>query len=110
MKYLEQRLKSNHPQAQFDAANNKLGQQVKRMSRSFESIFKLKEKEFLSQVSTLNVLSPLKVMERGYSIAYDSKDHIIKSINHVKVGDSIKVTLTDGTLKAKIIERKEESR
>lgn len=110
MKYLEQRLKINHPQAQFDAANNKLGQQVKRMSRSFEAIFKLKEKEFLSQVSTLNVLSPLKVMERGYSIAYDSGDHIIKSINHVKVGDSIKVTLTDGTLKAKIIERKEESR
>lgn len=110
MKYLEQRLKINHPQAQFDAANNKLGQQVKRMSRSFEAIFKLKEKEFLSQVSTLNVLSPLKVMERGYSIAYDSEDHIIKSINHVKVGDSIKVTLTDGTLKAKIIERKEESR
>ncbi|WP_368985294.1 exodeoxyribonuclease VII large subunit [Caldifermentibacillus hisashii] len=110
MKYLEQRLKSNHPQAQFDAANNKLGQQVKRMSRSFEAIFKLKEKEFLSQVSSLNVLSPLKVMERGYSIAYDSEDHIIKSINNVKVGDSIKVTLTDGTLKAKIIEREEETR
>ncbi|MEN0649775.1 exodeoxyribonuclease VII large subunit [Caldifermentibacillus hisashii] len=110
MKYLEQRLKSNHPQAQFDAANNKLGQQVKRMSRSFEAIFKLKEKEFLNQVSTLNVLSPLKVMERGYSIAYDSEDHIIKSINNVKVGDSIKVTLTDGTLKAKIIEREEETR
>lgn len=110
MKYLEQRLKSNHPQGQFDAANNKLGQQVKRMSRSFEAIFKLKEKEFLSQVSTLNVLSPLKVMERGYSIAYDSEDHIIKSINNVKVGDSIKVTLTDGTLKAKIIEREEETR
>lgn len=110
MKYLEQRLKSNHPQGQFDAANNKLGQQVKRMSRSFEAIFKLKEKEFLNQVSTLNVLSPLKVMERGYSIAYDSEDHIIKSINNVKVGDSIKVTLTDGTLKAKIIEREEETR
>lgn len=110
MKYLEQRLKSNHPQGQVDAANNKLGQQVKRMSRSFEAIFKLKEKEFLSQVSTLNVLSPLKVMERGYSIAYDSEDHIIKSINNVKVGDSIKVTLTDGTLKAKIIEREEETR
>lgn len=110
MKYLEQRLKSNHPQGQFDAANNKLGQQEKRMSRSFEAIFKLKEKEFLSQVSTLNVLSPLKVMERGYSIAYDSEDHIIKSINNVKVGDSIKVTLTDGTLKAKIIEREEETR
>jgi len=110
MKYLEQRLKSNHPQVQFDAANNKLAQQVKHLSRTFEVIFKLKEKEFLNHISKLNVLSPLKVMERGYSIAYDSEEHIIKSIHNVKVGDSIKVILTDGTLKAKIFERKEGTR
>ena len=77
------------------------------MNRSIETILKQKQKAFVSQINTLNALSPLKVMERGFSIAYNENEKIIKSINDVEVGESITVSLSDGTVESKVIARKE---
>jgi exodeoxyribonuclease VII large subunit len=45
----------------------------------------------------LDALSPLKVLDRGFSIT--KKDGIaVKSINHVKKGDELEIILTDGEI------------
>lgn len=105
IQFLEQRLKMKHPEGQYADAKNKLQLQEKRLNRSFETILKYKQKEFLSQVSTLHALSPLKIMERGYSIAYNQEEKIIKSITDVQIGDQIKVNLADGLIGATITDR-----
>ncbi len=43
----------------------------------------------------LDALSPLKVFERGYSVAY-SGDKVLRSIKQVKDNDMIKLVLSDG--------------
>lgn len=46
----------------------------------------------------LQALSPLAVLERGYSIVTNEKGETIKNIKQVSVGASIKVKLSDGTI------------
>lgn len=56
----------------------------------------------------LDVLSPLVVLSRGYSIARDARQNIIKSIAGVETGDELEIILCDGTItcEAKEITRK----
>ncbi len=50
--------------------------------------------------TTLDALSPLKVLKRGYSFTDDGKGNVISSIKDVEVGNNIDVTLTDGKFTA----------
>ena len=53
-------------------------------------------------VSRLNDLSPLKTLERGWSIASDSQSNVIKSIDQVSAGDDLSVQVTDGEILCKV--------
>ena len=51
--------------------------------------------------AVLDNLSPLKIMNRGYSLVYKDKK-IIKSSSALKSGDKIDITLADGQISAVI--------
>ena len=55
-------------------------------------------------VEKLELLNPLKVLGRGYSITY-SGDKVIKDIKDVK--DTLKIKVANGEIKAKVLETKE---
>ena len=48
--------------------------------------------------SRLNDLSPLKTLERGWSIAKNDEGSIVNSINQVKPNDQLYITMMDGTV------------
>lgn len=50
----------------------------------------------------LNSLSPLNVVQRGYSLTRDEKHRLIKSVHETGVGAKIHVQLRDGTLEATV--------
>lgn len=59
-------------------------------------------------IQSLDYLSPLKIMHRGYS--YASKDEtIIKSTNDVNVGETIDIHLSNGKLTAQVTEKMEDT-
>ncbi|MBC7691539.1 MAG: exodeoxyribonuclease VII large subunit [Methylotenera sp.] len=45
----------------------------------------------------LDALSPLKVLDRGYSILKTPEGHVIKSVKQVNPGQKLQVTFNDGT-------------
>ncbi len=55
--------------------------------------------------SKLNALSPLAVLSRGYSIAYNN-ELTVKSVNDVTKGDNIKVRVADGEISATVTDAK----
>ena len=58
-----------------------------------------KEKfEFLTE--KLNILSPLSVFNRGYSIVRDKDGQVITDVNDVQVGQTLEVVLRKGLLEA----------
>lgn len=59
-------------------------------------------------IQSLDYLSPLKIMHRGYSYALKD-DTIIKSTNDVNIGETIDIHLSDGKLTAKVTEKTEDT-
>jgi exodeoxyribonuclease VII large subunit len=53
----------------------------------------------------LDSLSPLAVLSRGYSIAYDQKERVISSVNAVDWGERVVIRLADGSLGCTVDEK-----
>ena len=72
-----------------------------------------KNKELRSSLATvsasLTALNPLAVLTRGYGAVFNNENGVIKSVENVRIGDKIKVKLSDGSLIASVenIEREE---
>ena len=75
-------------------------------SASLERIGKSLVIPFQSQAavitSRLHDLSPLKILERGWSIVRDDQGDVIRSVSQVKPQDKISVQLLDGTLACRV--------
>ena len=52
----------------------------------------------------LHALSPLAVLERGYSITFDPQGRILKSARQVQLGDLIETRLHEGRLRSRVEE------
>lgn len=74
-----------------------------RISSAVKTMLNQAEYRLKSSMGLLDSLSPLNVVDRGYSIASHNKQ-VIKSIKDVKKQDTIEVKLKDGTLTATVTE------
>ncbi|NRK74229.1 exodeoxyribonuclease VII large subunit, partial [Salmonella enterica subsp. enterica serovar Typhi] len=88
-------------------ANQDLASLQKNLVRNTELILQAKRQAFLSKIGKMDALSPLKIMERGYNVAYDHHGKLIASIKQVKPKDQIELNLADGMVEAEIIAVKE---
>lgn len=78
-----------------------------RLTQSMARLIDRKKKEVAHLGSMMDSLSPLKVVERGYSVTRKGAE-VIKSVSQLKVGDSVSVRLAQGEFVAnveKIIDR-----
>jgi exodeoxyribonuclease VII large subunit len=53
-------------------------------------------------VASLDALSPLGVLQRGYAIAQDENGRLLRDTANVTVGDAVKVRLAKGRLTAEV--------
>ncbi len=67
-----------------------------------------KRERFTALAASLDAMSPLKVLGRGYAMAQDGRGNILKSARDVEPGDRIRVRLGEGTLRCTVDERWEE--
>jgi exodeoxyribonuclease VII large subunit len=66
-----------------------------------------KEADFTNKLSTLEALSPLKIMERGYSLAYSEDGELLKSAKQVNIKETVRINLSDGMITCKVMDKKE---
>ena len=52
--------------------------------------------------ASLDALSPLAVLQRGYAIAQDEDGKLLRDAKSVSVGDSVKVRLAKGNLATRV--------
>lgn len=69
------------------------------------NVFNEKKNKLSSYAGVLDSLSPLKVLNRGYSFA-SKDDKIIKSINDININETVKFSFSDGSIDA-IVKNKE---
>lgn len=94
-------LQKHQPSEKVAKAREKQQMLAKLLEREIDSILKQKQMAFTSLLSKLHALSPLKIMERGYSLIYKEKQ-LVKSIHQLQPGDSIKIRLQDGNLDCQV--------
>ena len=104
---IQKQLLRNHPDQYIKKAHHDLANLQKNMIRNTELILQAKRQSFLSIIGKMDALSPLKIMERGYNVAYDSNGKLIATIKQVQPKDQIELNLADGTIEAEIIAVKE---
>ncbi len=75
---------------------------IERLMKAQHHLLANKQKELANMVEQLDLLSPLKIMQRGYGIV-ESDTQIIRSIENVAINDDITITVTDGFIKANVI-------
>lgn len=72
-----------------------------RLNNSFSNIIKSKNEVLKENIAKLNVLYPLNILSRGYSLVY-KEDTLIDSVNNININDKIKVQLSDGLLECTV--------
>lgn len=60
------------------------------------------KQRFYHTIEALDLISPLKTMQRGYSLVYREDTSLVKSAKDVKVGETINIRLAEGTLGATV--------
>ena len=96
------RLAQQQPKARLQASNQEVSYLSQRLTKAMKDIYAAKENQFANAVQSLDLLSPLKIMGRGYS--YTTKnEQVIKSIDAIEPEDQLTIHYQDGQALVEVI-------
>jgi exodeoxyribonuclease VII large subunit len=99
---LESRRVMQSPAAYLDTKKLELDRASDRLVSAFQSITAQRRREYVRLAASLDAMSPLKVLSRGYAIAQTEDGAVLKSVNQAAKGEKITVELGDGSLGCRI--------
>ncbi len=62
-----------------------------------------KDEKLKIRMASLDALSPLAVLRRGFSVTENEKGEILRNANDVKADDKVKIRLAKGRIEAKVL-------
>jgi exodeoxyribonuclease VII large subunit len=91
-------------------SKNRIENSIKDSKSAIQAVLEEKRNQFLINSNTLEAVSPLSVLSRGYSILTKGKEEkVINSYSQVKIGDEIKGKLKEGQILTKVIDVSDEN-
>ena len=104
---LKFRLNSSSPKLEIQKAISHLSEMQLKISTSTKSSVTKLNSQLTALGKTLDSLSPLKTLDRGYAVARDSKTKkIISNSQKVSINSQIDIKLAKGEIVAKVTKRK----
>ncbi len=104
LRTVEGRLLRAHPQRRIADQRMAIGLIERRLSRAGSQLLAERRRAIETMAGKLDALSPLKVLDRGYSLARGSDGNVLRSHQGLAPGDPVTVTLRDGDLRTRIEE------
>lgn len=101
---ISQRLSLVRLAARVGANRTRLAVLNQRQASAVKSILDGKDESLKIGMASLDALSPLSVLGRGFSIAENENGEIVRNSENVKRGDKLKIRLANGRLKAEVLE------
>ena len=96
LKHLQQRLR--HPGKVIEEQMQKIDLFEQRMNLALTNQLKYKQQKLSALARSLNNVSPLNTLDRGYAILMQDQ-HAIRSVKEVEAGSMLEARLKDGFLK-----------
>ncbi|MBG9774291.1 exodeoxyribonuclease VII large subunit [Brevibacillus laterosporus] len=110
VRHVKQRLKQIRLERQVEEKRVQINRMQSQLTQNMKQKTERSRQAWLALVQHLDALSPLKVMQRGFSLSYKG-DTLIKSVEGIEVGDQLMIRYQDGKIMTTVtdIERKEEN-
>ncbi|MED1662313.1 exodeoxyribonuclease VII large subunit [Brevibacillus laterosporus] len=110
VRHVKQRLKQIRLERQVEEKRVQINRMQSQLTQHMKQKTERSRQAWLALVQHLDALSPLKVMQRGFSLSYKG-DTLIKSVEGIEVGDQLMIRYQDGKIMTTVtdIERKEEN-
>lgn len=77
---------------------------IERNQNAIQNAIDAKDEKLKIGMASLNALSPLAVLNRGFSIAESEAGEILRDTEKIKPGDEVKILLSRGKLKTRVLE------
>lgn len=100
--HTQQRLLRAHPAQQLPHQRERLQRWQERLQQAMQRILQQRRQQWLAHTATLQAVSPLATLERGYAIVRDEQRHAVTHVAGRKVGETLTTTLVDGDLQVQI--------
>ena len=101
-------LKASSPAIEIKFKQTKINENSLNLINSIKLNIEKSKKSFFKNINTLEAVSPLAVLGRGYSIITDDKNKIITSSEELKVNQNIKARFQKGEILAQILNKIDE--
>ena len=99
---LRARLAVQHPERAQKLLDQRLGTLAERLQRAMRESLKGRRLQLQTQVQTLNAVSPLATLGRGYSILLDERGRAIRNAADTRPGQRLKARLGQGELDVRV--------
>ena len=83
--------------------------QQQKLQFGMKRIADQKRRLFITLLSRLDAMSPLKVLARGYSLTKNSEGQVVTSADSLKDGERIRIRFLSGQIEAQVTKHMEES-
>lgn len=105
LKHTYDKLMSHNPVNTLNENRQRLDIVLKDLIKAMDKSYNDKKNKVEYFGSKLDSLSPLSVLNRGYSIITDNNGHVVKSVKNINTDEELNVTFSYGKAKIKIIEK-----
>ena len=96
------RLLAQHPRNRLPLLARRLAEQDQRLRRAIELTLERRQTSLLHITRSLQAVSPLATLDRGYAILFDAAGYVLRSVAATKDGDHLTARLADGELHVKV--------
>ena len=73
-----------------------------KQTSAIKKLIDAKDESLKIEMASLDALSPLSVLKRGFALAENERGEILRDAKKVKIGDNVKIRLAKGKIEAKI--------
>jgi exodeoxyribonuclease VII large subunit len=102
-----ERLQAQHPRERLHRLEREVVRLEQRLKALAERALAARRHRYEGLTARLDALSPLKVLARGYAVAFDPRGHALIQASQVRPGERVRVRLHQGELSAEVEETKE---
>lgn len=104
LEYLRERKIWKKPQSLFEPHRRELRHLLQGMQHHMMNILSARYSSLKQLAVTLDAISPLKVLERGYAIARTEDGEVVRAIEQVKPNSKLNLTVRNGEIKVQVRE------
>jgi exodeoxyribonuclease VII large subunit len=106
LRTLRERLQAQHPREQLHRLHREVTRLEQKLGALGRRFLAARRHKFEGLSGRLDAMSPLKVLARGYAVAFDERGHALLKADQVQPGERLRIRLQEGELSAAVLTTK----